>query len=636
MIKAFSDWFDNRTGYRQVLHEVLYEPIPGGARWRYVWGSTLTFVFAVQLITGVFLWSAYSPSTLTAWESVYYIQHEMAFGWLVRGIHHYAAQAMVVLLGLHFLQVVIDGAYRAPREVNFWLGLILLLLVLGLALTGYLLPWDQKGYYATQVATNIVGVTPLVGPYLQQLVQGGATYGHLTLTRFFALHAGVLPGLLMLFLGLHLSVFRRHGITVPARAQGQPVAPFWPDQVLKDAIACLAVLATILYLTWTRGAELAGPADPSEAFSSPRPEWYFLFLFRFLKLEWVDRMGLEFGAIYVPGAIFVVIALMPIIGRWKLGHHFNVAFTLGLLGGAAYLTGLAIIEDQRDADLQAAIKEAHRDGQRAVELAREFGIPAQGILSLLKEDPFTQGPRLFARKCASCHRYQGHDGTGRPVLKTEFVDHRPLVQEEPATAADLGQFGQRAWVEKVLLDYQEVFAPLKNAKIKQPDGTEVTVGERFLNGDMANWSQENRALLSDPANADSLKALVEFLVQQSGRRDVEPIDAALAAQGQEIFQTGKLASGNLSSACTDCHTMRIAGQETEVSSNPGAGVPILTGYGGKDWLLRFLENPGHDDFYGSNNQMPAFADSMTPQERELLVNWMTGDYFRPESDQAHK
>ena len=113
------------------MHEALFERIPGGARWRYVWGSTLVFTFAVQAITGMFLWMAYSPSAQTAWESVYYIQNEMQGGWLLRGLHHFTAQAMIVLLVLHLMQVVIDGAYRAPREVNFWLGLVLMQIVLG-------------------------------------------------------------------------------------------------------------------------------------------------------------------------------------------------------------------------------------------------------------------------------------------------------------------------------------------------------------------------------------------------------------------------------------------------------------------------------------------------------------------------
>ena len=145
-MRALLAWLDHRTGCKKFLHEALYENVPGGARWRYVWGSTLTFTLVVQIITGIFLWMAYSPSSQTAWESVYYIQHEMMGGWLLRGIHHFTAQAMNVLLVLHLMQVVVDGAYKAPREINYWFGFFLLLLVLGLSLTGYLLPWDQKGY----------------------------------------------------------------------------------------------------------------------------------------------------------------------------------------------------------------------------------------------------------------------------------------------------------------------------------------------------------------------------------------------------------------------------------------------------------------------------------------------------------
>ena len=171
-MNALLNWLDDRTGYKALMHETLYERVPGGARWRYAWGSTLVFAFATQLITGLFLWMAYSPSSLTAWESVYYSQYEMQFGWMLRGVHHFMAQTMVVLLALHLMQVIIDGAYKAPREVNFWLGLILLKITLGLSLTGYLLPWDQKGYWATQVATKIAGIIPIVGPSIQRLVVG--------------------------------------------------------------------------------------------------------------------------------------------------------------------------------------------------------------------------------------------------------------------------------------------------------------------------------------------------------------------------------------------------------------------------------------------------------------------------------
>ena len=622
-VNKILDWLDDRTGYQLLVHEALNEPIPGGARWKYVWGSTLTFVFVVQIITGFFLWSAYSPSTMTAWESVYYIQNEMSFGWLVRGIHHFAAQAMMILLGLHFMQVIVAGAYKAPREINFWLGLILMQVVLGLSLTGYLLPWDQKGYYATKVATNIMGVTPVVGPQLQQIAQGGTSYGHQTLTRFFALHAGVLPATMVAFLALHIYVFRRHGITVSKKDESKPVGTFWPDQVLMDAVACLGVLATILFFTVWKGAELAGPADPSEAFSAARPEWYFLFLFRFLKFEAIDEFGLAFGAIYVPGAIMGVIALMPFIGKWKLGHGFNIGFTIVLFLGAAFLTLLALREDAADKKYVAAVRAAEFEGHRAAVLAKEFGIPQTGALTLLKTDALVQGPKLFKRHCASCHRYHGHDGLEQVPTKEIDQDGTKTTVEELATATDLGNFGSREWIGNVLTDYHTVFASLANAGEK---------GNRFLSGEMAEWSKANADKLKKPENAEAAKALAEFLVAQSERTDFAPFDEALVAKGKELFKGGALPVGSFTASCADCHALKIAGNVEAFAEGAGAGYPTLTGYAGKTWLKDFIRNPAHDSFYGADhNLMPVFATTLSESELSLLVDWLVGDYFRPKS-----
>ena len=171
---------------------MLDEPVTGGARWAYVFGSALTLVFVLQLVTGLLLMTVYAPSATTAWASVHYISNRLAGGWIIRGLHHFGSQAMVVLLGAHLLQVAIFGAYKRPREMNWFLGLALLAVTLGFSLTGYLLPWDQKGYWATRVATNIAGTTPGIGAWVQQLMQGGPEYGSLTLTRFYSLHVGPL------------------------------------------------------------------------------------------------------------------------------------------------------------------------------------------------------------------------------------------------------------------------------------------------------------------------------------------------------------------------------------------------------------------------------------------------------------
>ncbi len=646
-MNALINWLDDRTGLRLLIHEVLYEPIPGGSRWRYVWGSTLVFTFMIQVITGIFLWAAYSPSTTSAWESVYFIQHHMQYGWLVRGLHHFTAQAMTVLLALHLMQVVIDGAYRAPREINFWLGLILAQIVLALGLTGYLLPWDQKGYYATQVSTNIMGATPQIGPYLQNLAQGGPQYGHHTLTRFFAMHAGILPALLMGFLVLHIAVFRRHGITVPDPDRA-PATTFWPDQVLKDGIACLAVLATVLALTIFKGAELIAPADPSEAYSAARPEWYFLFLFQFLRFEWVEHQGLAFGAIYVPGALMSVLVAMPIIGRWRAGHVFNVVFLIVSMLGVVGLTAYALKNDVDDQDFQAAVSQAHGDAVRIDVLARRpDGIPLDGAVALLRSDPKSQGPRVFARHCAPCHRYNGRDGTGRKlffkeaitkevvekqldgreVKKTVRLGFKPPV-EVKATAADLGTFGTPEWIKSVVARYKTTFAAFQNAKTKPKEGAGepelLPWAKRFLEGEMAEWSagvdgQHFRVA----ENKKSLDDLAAFLQAQSGRKGSPKPDDDAVKRGRAIFETGKLALGEFETKCIDCHSLKPVGEQTVLGK--GGTAPTLTGYASAEWLKAFLQNPGHVQFYGEHNAMPAFAERLSEKELDLLVRWMVGE-----------
>jgi ubiquinol-cytochrome c reductase cytochrome b subunit len=638
-MNSLLNWLDDRTGIRDLTHAALYEHIPGGSRWRYVWGSTLVFAFTVQVITGVFLWMCYSPSSQTAWESVYYIQHEMQGGWLLRGLHHFMAQAMVVLLGLHLLQVVVDGAYRAPREVNFWLGLILMQIVLGLSLTGYLLPWDQKGYWATRVATNLAGIVPVVGPTIQKLVVGGADYGHQTLTRFFALHAGVLPGLLIFFLVLHIALFRRHGIhTRPPYAQ--PDTTFWPDQVLKDAVACLAVLLFVLFFVLRPalfgnhgaapygdylGAELGAPADPANEYSAARPEWYFLFLFEFLKLfQGGDRESAELmeliGAVVVPGCILFVLALMPLVGRWKLGHRFNLGFLVILFAGVGVLTGMAVYDDRmadyrgKPADgadektvhqFQAseayikAVSRAEVDAHRAVVLARE-GVPPTGMLSVLREDPKTQGPRLFDRYCSSCHTHA--DAT--------------VVPAEPS-APDLTHFASREWIAG-LLDPKEIAGPhYFGGTQKHKDGDMVG----FVNDNFKTDQGEQAEKELDQKRqqiAAALSAEAELPAQES----IDKNDAALIDVGREqITQIG----------CTDCHKWRDNGDL--------GSAPDLTGYGSSDWLKGMIGNPTHERFYGElNERMPTFAEHedkpqdniLSPANLDLLVHWLRGEWYEPQ------
>jgi ubiquinol-cytochrome c reductase cytochrome b subunit len=594
---GIAEWLDNRTGYRGLVNAALYEPIPGGARWRYVWGSTLVMAFATQVVTGVFLWMAYSPSTQTAWESVFYIQHEMWGGWLLRGIHHFTAQAMTVLLVLHLMQIVVDGAYKAPREINFFFGMVLLLLVLGLSLTGYLLPWDQKGYWATKVATNIMAITPFIGPELQKIVIGGTDYGHHTLTRFFALHAGVLPGLVILFIVGHVYLFRKHGLTA-AEPKRKPDCAFWPDQVLKDVVACLAVLAVVVFFIvkprlfggGELGAHLGAPADPSESFSAARPEWYFLFLFQFLKAEWLIKLfghnGELVGAIIIPTVVMGLLFAMPFIGKWKLGHRFNLGLLGVIIAGATLLTFQAIREDSNKPEYLASVKQAEYESKRVVELARAKGIPITGAVELLRADPLIQGPKLFAKNCASCHRYDGHNGLG-------------LAVSDPQSAPDLKGFGDRDWAA-AFIDPKRIASSNFFGGTKFADGKMV----RFVRKDATNFTPEQVKQITAALAAEAqLPALVE----------ADKRDAALIEEGRK-FMTSETAR------CTECHQFRKKDED--------ATAPDLTGYGSREWLIGIIANPKHERFYGKrNDRMPAFADDKILDARsiELLADWLRGE-----------
>ena len=308
-MKRVLDWLDERSGYRQLLQQALNEEIPGGASFAYVFGSVLTFILVVQVVTGVFLAMYYSPSTTDAWASVAYIQDQVTMGWFVRGLHSYGASAMVIVSGFHLLQTAVYGAYKKPRELNWIVGVVLLGLILAFALTGYLLPWDQTGYWATKVATGIAGTSPVIGEQLQYAIQGGNEYGNLTLTRFFAIHVFLLPAAMILFVVVHVALFRKHGVTTRWGMSQEVVVrrtqPFWPNQLLKDMIAIAVVFAATVGMTVrTRGVELGAPADPASNFDA-RPEWYFRPLFQLLKyFEGPMEMVVSLGARLCSGELY--------------------------------------------------------------------------------------------------------------------------------------------------------------------------------------------------------------------------------------------------------------------------------------------------------------------------------------------
>jgi quinol-cytochrome oxidoreductase complex cytochrome b subunit len=212
MATRLGNWIDERMGWRTVWDAIFLRKIPK-VNWFYTLGSASLFVALNQAITGILLTIYYVPTPDHAYDSVQFITTEVPAGWLIRGLHHWGASAMVVLVVLHMLRVIFYGAYKFPREITWMTGVVLLILVIGFGFTGYLLPWDQKAYWATTVGTRIAGTPPLIGDTILRIVRGGADLSAITLARFFGVHVWVLPAALILVLAIHLYLVIRNGIS---------------------------------------------------------------------------------------------------------------------------------------------------------------------------------------------------------------------------------------------------------------------------------------------------------------------------------------------------------------------------------------------------------------------------------------
>jgi len=307
------DWLDSRTGFRALVKHVLDEPLPNGVGWWFVTGSIVLFLLAVQLLTGVALAFFYSPSPDYAYDSVRFIIERVTFGRVLRGLHFFGASFIVVAAIVHMLRVVAFGSYKKPRELNWIVGVLLLLIVLGFALTGYLLPWDQKAYWATTVTLNIVRSVPLVGGFLSGVLKGGADLGALTLMRWYAAHVFLLPACLIALTLAHLYLMRRQGISGPVKAVPGPPVPFYPYHALKDTIAAAAVFALLLTVALVFNAPLDAVADPTDAAYVPRPEWYFMSLFELLRY-FPGRLE-PLATVVIPGLVIALLLLLPFLDR---------------------------------------------------------------------------------------------------------------------------------------------------------------------------------------------------------------------------------------------------------------------------------------------------------------------------------
>ena len=217
------DWIDERTSLSGALRWVMFRKVPKGTNWFYTLGSATMFAFLSQAVTGVVLAMYYTPSATQAYESARHITNDVFLGEFVRGMHKWGSSVMVILVFLHMGRTFFFGAYKYPRELNWIIGVVLLILTMTMSFTGYLLPFDQRSYWATIVGVNINGTGPVVGPFLSDFLRGGAEFGATTLSRFYAIHMLLVPGAIAALLGAHLYLVAKLGTTAPPWLKAEEV-----------------------------------------------------------------------------------------------------------------------------------------------------------------------------------------------------------------------------------------------------------------------------------------------------------------------------------------------------------------------------------------------------------------------------
>lgn len=600
------------------------------------------FLLVVQVLTGILLMTVYSPSLSSAWASVWYLQTKVPAGWLIRGLHHFASDALLIVLAIHALTIVVTKAYRAPTRFAWWITIGVLGLAMGLSLTGHLLPWDQAGYWGTTVRTNILAKTPMVGAALRRILIGGTEMGALTITHFYTLHVMVLPlllgGLIAGYMGRVRALAARNG----AGAKDGTSDAVW----LRRSLAFLIVLAGLVLLAWYRhtilGDELLdAPADAGATDYPARPEWHTLFLFQWLKY-FAGSVDLEVvGAVMVPNIIIVIFVALPFLQRFfrpHTAHRIALTFTLVIGLGAAWLSYAGVradrdppdsrIETARSkqqsgeslAEIDAAVLRARNFNRnrararvlaaRAFVLAEEHGIPPAGPLELLANDPIARGPALFAQNCASCHRFDGHNGLG-------------YIPDEPPTSSDLAGFATRRWIRGLLADPSD---DRYFGRMTKPDGDPAhTRMARFV-AEMSEDVEDDQQRERLSHDYDAVAAYLEFeslhpgeLARSGDPREggvvdvlrslTDELDATLIGHGRGVFLD----------VCNECHSY-----DGERSGTFRA--PEMLGYGSANWIERMVTDPAHDSLYRSRGrepaQMPAFEDRLSQRDRNLVARWL--------------
>src|SRR5579872_1097928 len=430
-------WFDNRTGLVSALKTFLTEDVPGGASYWYVFGSATLLVLTVQIITGIILTFYYSPSAPTAWESTKFI-YEQPFGTFLISLHYWGASAMIILMTLHLLQVLVFGAYKKPREIQWVVGVLLFFIVLSMGLTGYLLPWDLNAYFATQVAINIAASVPVIGAFLSPFLSDGSTLGTLTIGRFYGLHVWATPVAILGLVGLHLFIFKHNGSAGPPSDEpAKTFGRFYPNQIFMEALTALVIVVIVVVLAIVMPAPLLAKADPNNAQFIPAPAWYFYALYGLLRM-FPQNLSLV-PTVILPGLFTMVLLLLPWLdrnpSRALARRPYAIPLTILTVGAIIAITWYS-------AKVIGAEQAASPVGQTPVV---GYGAPANAVanvvpvVNVMAATPgpgaggaaaaaMPSGDQIFAQNCASCHQAKGQ---GLPGAFPPIAGN-PMVTGDPA------------------------------------------------------------------------------------------------------------------------------------------------------------------------------------------------------------
>jgi ubiquinol-cytochrome c reductase cytochrome b subunit len=430
-------WIEQRTGLVGQITEFLTEDVPGGASYWYIFGSATIFAMILQIVTGIFLTFYYAPSTASAWESTNYIYHNVPFGQFVISLHFWGATAMIALLFMHMLQVLLWGAYKAPREIMWVIGILLLVVTLVLGLTGYLLPWDMNALFASQVAINIASSVPIVGNATQQFLSGGPGIGTLTINRFFGLHVWLMPALLVLLTAGHLIIFRHNGSAGPPvdhDLKKLPQGRFWPNQMFMDAAASFVVFLLIVGLSIWAPPTLDVKADPTQKFIA-YPAWYFLALYGLLRVAGQFPPAIQpitnlLATVVIPGGLVTFLILLPFLDRnpsrqisrrpWVLGI---TALSLVIAVALSLYSQLAIQQEQAEAGEGPAAASAAAASNTLGGGTSVGSSSSGGGTQVAASGAAAKGAQVYTQNCASCHQANGagQPGVFPPLAGNPYV-----------------------------------------------------------------------------------------------------------------------------------------------------------------------------------------------------------------------